>query len=169
MTLDVREVVPADAASIREVARESWLAAYDEVLDRETISKTVDDWYAVDDLERSIVEARDRAGATFLVADADDEGVVGFAHARPWQDDPTVAYLIRIYVRPDLWDEGIGHRLLERLEADLEGAFDRLRLVVLADNDVGVSFYEATGFDRVETRESGLSEGLEEYVYEKSL
>ena len=59
--------------------------------------------------------------------------------------------------------------LLDRVEGRLEEAYDRLYLAVLADNEVGVSFYESAGFERVGTQESDLKAGVEEYVYEKTL
>ncbi|WIV67825.1 GNAT family N-acetyltransferase [Natrialbaceae archaeon AArc-T1-2] len=167
MSPTVRRAVPDDARAVREIATESWHAAYDDVLGTDTVVETIDRWYELADLEAAIVDARDIEGIVFLVAEDGNE-LVGFAQAGPHRDQPAVASLSRIYVRPDRWGEGIGTALLERLEDDLE-AYDRLCLAVLADNDVGVSFYESTGFERVGVQESNLEDGLEEYVYEKPL
>lgn len=93
----------------------------------------------------------------------------GFAHAGVRPDDDTVATLIRLYARPDVWGSGAGSALLERVEADLRSSCARLRLTVFAANEVGISFYESTGFDRIETRPTDLGDGLEEYVYEKPI
>ncbi|SDR35688.1 GNAT family N-acetyltransferase [Natronobacterium texcoconense] len=174
MTRVVREATTDDVWAIHKTARESWHAAYDDALGPETVDEIVDDWYALGDLESAIDDASERDDAQFLVATADDESRVdgacdGFAHVVPWPEDGDVAYLVRLYVRPDRWGEGIGTALLERLEADLEDAFDRVRLAVLATNDVGISFYESTGFDRMGARKTDLPGGLEEYVYEKLL
>lgn len=175
MTWTVRAATPGAAPIVREIARESWHAAYDEFLGAERVANAVANWYAIDDLEESITEAADHGDATFLLAEREDDGkrenddnaVVGFAHAGADVDDPDVAQLIRLYVRPAAWGNGAGTVLLERVESDLRDACDRLRLVVLADNEIGVSFYESSGFQRVETHESDLGNGLEEYVYEK--
>ena len=168
MSWNVRPAVPADAPAVREIARESWHAAYDSILGSETVTETIDRWYATDDLEAAIVEARGREDVVFaIVEDADDP--VGFVHAGPHRERPAVASLYRIYVRPDRWGDGVGTALLERLETDLEDRYDRLWLAVLADNEVGVSFYESTGFERVGTQESDLKAGVEESIYEKRL
>lgn len=168
----VRQAKHADAREVYRIARESWHSAYDEILGLETVDELVDEWYDIDDLEDSIENAAGRDDAAFLVAEA-PEGygteLVGFAHAGPDPEAASVAYLIRIYVRPEAWGEGSGRALLDHLEAELEDAYDRLRLTVLADNEVGVSFYESTGFDRVDTRASDLGDGLDEYVYEREL
>ncbi|WP_049988908.1 GNAT family N-acetyltransferase [Natrinema salifodinae] len=181
MTRDVRRATADDVWAVHEIARESWHDAYDEILGPETVDDVVDDWYAIGDLESSISEAEGRDDVAFLVAEGRDEpagggsrsetnaNCRGFAHAVPWPEDTSVAFLARLYVHPASWNEGIGTALLERLEADLSGSFDRLRLAVLADNEIGISFYESTGFERVATRKNDLGDGLEEHVYERSL
>ena len=189
MTRDVRQATVDDVWAVHETARESWHAAYDEILAPERIDEIVDEWYAIGDLESSIADANDREDVAFLVAEPSDgsssgqpssiDGGVaveresaecaGFVHAVPWPEDASAAYLARFYVSPDIWGEGTGTTLLERLEGELSASFDRLRLAVLAENDIGISFYESAGFDHVATRENDLGPGLEEYVYEKPL
>ncbi|TYT62522.1 GNAT family N-acetyltransferase [Natrialba swarupiae] len=177
MSRDVRQATADDVDAIHETARRSWHAAYDEILEARRIDEIVDEWYAISDLESSIANASSRDDVVFLVADGDadapiprfEDGCIGFAHAIPWPEGTSVAFLVRVYVDPEAWGNGIGSRLLATLEEKLADRFDRIRLAVLADNHVGVSFYESSGFDRIETRESELSEGLEEYVYQKPL
>ncbi|AFZ73877.1 GNAT family N-acetyltransferase [Natronobacterium gregoryi] len=185
MTRDVRQATTDDVWAIHETARESWHAAYDDLLGPGRVDGIVDDWYALGDLESAIADASGRDDALFLVVTAverradgpeetkatgvdDADDCLGFAHLVPWPEDRTVGYLARIYVTPDHWGEGIGTTLLEHLEDEID-AFERFRLAVLAGNDVGVSFYESAGFQRVTTRETDLGDGLEEYVYEKRL
>ncbi|WP_137288999.1 GNAT family N-acetyltransferase [Natronorubrum halophilum] len=181
MTRAVRRATTDDVWAVHETARESWHAAYDEIIGPETVDDVVDDWYAIGDLESSISDASDRNDAAFLVVEPGpsdrepetcsdfERGCLGFAHVVPWPENAAVAYLARLYVRPERWGSGAGTRLLERLEAELGASFDRIRLSVLVDNDIGVSFYESAGFERVGTRETGLASGLEEYVYEKPI
>ncbi|WP_226480430.1 GNAT family N-acetyltransferase [Natrinema amylolyticum] len=174
MTRDVRRATVDDVWAVHQVARESWHAVYDDVLGPQTVDDVVDEWYAIGDLESSITEASGRDDAAFLVSTespANGSGIgtkyYGFGHAVPWPEDPSVAFLARLYVRPDDWNDGVGTALLDTLERQFATEFDRLRLAVLAANDVGISFYESRGFDRVGTRESDLAAGLEEHVYEK--
>ncbi|MDF9744482.1 GNAT family N-acetyltransferase [Natrinema salsiterrestre] len=176
MTRVVRRATVDDVWGIHEIARESWHAAYDDVLGSERVDEVVDDWYAFGDLESSITDTNGRDDAAFLVAtnppmpeSGDETDYYGFAHAVPWPEDSSVAFLARLYVEPDSWNDGIGTALLEALEAELSAGFERLRLAVLAANDIGISFYESRGFDRVGTRSSDLGPGFEEHVYETSL
>jgi len=175
----VRPATVDDVWAVHEIARESWHAAYDDVLGPDRVDAVVDEWYAIGDLESSIAAATGRDAAAFLVAEDSSEPPAssaeldancrGFAHAVPWPEDTSVAFLARLYVRPAVWNEGTGTDLLEALEAALAGTADRLRLAVLAENDVGIAFYESRGFDRVGTRPSDLGDGLEEHVYERRL
>jgi len=146
----------------------------------ETVDEVVDDWYAIGDLESTITDISGRegrrisrrrtsAGTAVRYRGRSGSEPRGFAHAVPWPEDTTVVFLARLYVRPDDWNEGIGTALLERLEADFSTAVDRIRLAVLAANQVGISFYESRGFDCVATRSSDLAAGLEEHVYERQL
>ncbi|NGM68126.1 GNAT family N-acetyltransferase [Natronolimnobius sp. AArcel1] len=172
MDWTVRHAIAEDAPAVREIARDSWHAAYDEFLGAEQVEEFTDEWYALGELKDSIAAASERDTASFLLARS-GESAVGFAHAGPDPNHDSSAHLIRLYARPRVWGDGVGTALLSRLEDELDARYERLRLVVLADNDVGISFYEATGFDRVEARRSdldGIDGGtLEEYVYEKSL
>lgn len=166
--VSIRQATPTDAPTIQDVARESWHAAYDDLLGPATVEETIDEWYERPSLETSIDDARNRADAAFLVAEDATDGIVGFVHVIPSREEPSVGSLLRIYVRPRSWGDGVGTALLESLEAAVGPAFDRLRLLVLAENEVGVSFYESNGFERIEARESEFDD-LEEYVYEKPI
>lgn len=162
----IREAEVGDVAAIQRVARAAWHAAYDDLLGSETVEDVVDEWYAPDGLRENVTDP----GRVFLVAEREGM-VVGFADSCRWGEADDVAVLARIYVEPDRWNDGIGGALLARSESLLgERGYDRLRLVVFAENDVGVSFYESSGFERIEERtEQFDGEIHEEYVYEKPL
>jgi ribosomal protein S18 acetylase RimI-like enzyme len=162
----IRPAEASDAPAIRGVARDSWHAAYDDILGAERVDGMVDEWYVVDDLETAIGDY------VFHVAVSTDGSVVGFANAGPNPEyDEGTDKLYRIYVDPDHWGVGIGTRLLDAVEAELEDAdTERLRLSVLAENTVGVGFYESRGFERVASGDVELGgETYIEYEYRKSL
>jgi len=168
----IRAADPDDAEAIRSVARDSWRAAYDDILAAETIERKLAEWYDVDGLADSI----DRADGVCLVADdggqtaaSTADAVVGFVQAGPAPDDDanSTYVLARIYLRPDRWGEGIGTRLLDQvIGAIRKRGAETLRLGVLADNDAAVGFYEARGFERVRENPSALGD---EYVYVRNV
>lgn len=144
--MPVRSAVPDDVPLIREIAREAWHAAYDDIVGREAVEDQVDEWYAPEEVRAGI-----RRADSYVVVERD--GVpVGYAFATVDGDDSEAATLGAIYVRPERWGEGVGTRLLARVADDLAAAgAERLSASVLADNGVGLSFYERLGF-RIDER-----------------
>ncbi|WP_458186732.1 N-acetyltransferase family protein [Haladaptatus sp. NG-WS-4] len=139
--LEIRPANEGDFGAIRRVAHRAWNEAYDDVLDEDTITETVSSWYS----NESLADALDRPGTAFLVALTDDE-LVGFCHGVCHEDEGDV---LRLYVDPDDWGEGVGTALHERLRADLQDFnMKRMRAMVLADNEIGNKFYRGLGFEK---------------------
>ncbi len=95
---------------------------------------------------------------------------MGVAGAGPDTNHAGAHHPGRLYAHPEHRGEGVGTRLLDELRERLRAGGERLRLVVLAENPVGVPFYESYGFERVGSRE-GETDGVahEGYVHELSL
>ncbi|WP_135852279.1 GNAT family N-acetyltransferase [Halorussus salinus] len=181
MDANVRPATTSDVADVRRVARESWHATYDDLLGPEAVESVVDDWYDLYALRQSA----ERDDGVFLVAEreagsGDDESggdetdpeLVGFGQGLlPDEAEDGAAELPRLYVHPDCWGEGVGTALADEIEAwAAEQGAERLRLVVLADNEVGNAFYESRDYRTVGSRESELDgETVTDYVREKEL
>lgn len=151
--MEVRDARPADATAISTVARESWHAAYDDILGEETVRSTVEEWYDTASLREQIRETA-AGGGCFLVAENGGE-VVGFGNAGPardWGSDPDApdAFFSRLYVAPDHWNNGIGTTLTAHIARILQDSgHERVWLEVFAENETGRRFYESLGFERV--------------------
>jgi ribosomal protein S18 acetylase RimI-like enzyme len=157
----VRPATVADVPDIERVARAAWHDTYDDILGPAAVDAKLDEWYDPVALRESITDDR----GVFFVAGEDP---VGFAQATPGDD---VWHLGRIYVAPDRRGDGIGTALLARIESALvERGVTRYELAVLAENDVGIGFYEVRGFERFDERAVELA-GVEttEYWYRKRL
>ncbi|MFC4359737.1 GNAT family N-acetyltransferase [Halobium salinum] len=151
----IRPARPADIGAIRALARRAWDATYEDLLDETTVAETVAEWYADDALR----EALDTPGTAFLVAEA-GEDLLGFCHGVVLEDEGDV---LRMYVDPDHWGEGVGTALHERLRDDLlDFNMRRMRAIVLADNDIGNEFYRGLGFEK--TGEGDVELGGETYT-----
>ncbi|WP_458184918.1 N-acetyltransferase family protein [Haladaptatus sp. NG-WS-4] len=161
----IRRAEPDDATAIQRVARDSWHAAYDEIIGADTVDETIEEWYDPDGLRDSTTHADHEV----FVAERPEGTVVGFVHAAPFSDEVDTYLLVRIYVVSEEWGSGLGTRLLDCVEERLrERSIERLRLNVFAENEVGVGFYESRGFERVDERAEG-GFGVREFVYEKRL
>lgn len=159
----VRPAGSRDVPGVQRVARRGWHAAYGDILSEETIEAKLDEWYD----PTGIREYVEREDVGYFVAEADGQ-VLGYASGGPSDEGPDVGFLGAIYVDPDHWGEGIGSRLLDRVEAFLaDRGYDRLRFRVLAENDVGTSFYRSRGYEVVEETETELGgEVVSELVFE---
>jgi len=158
----IRRATDDDIPAIRSVAERGWNAAYEEILPQSVIDERIEDWYDRDML--AAILAREDLG--YFVAERDG-AVVGYASARPADDDPDLGRLPSIYVDPDHWDEGIGTTLLETAEEFLrEAGCAAIRVVTLAENRIATGFYESHGYVRSEVQSSEMGERpVAEYVY----
>jgi ribosomal protein S18 acetylase RimI-like enzyme len=157
----VRPATVGDVPAIQEVARAAWHATYDDIMDTGAVEEKLDEWYGRESLRDAIRSEL----SVFLVAGTDP---VGFAETAPGDE---VWHLTRLYVDPERWGNGIGTRLLDRIESRLdEHGVTRYEVTVLADNEVGVEFYESRGFERFDVHTVDLA-GFEttEYWYGKVL
>lgn len=157
----IREATAGDVPAIRRVAERGWNAAYGDIVSQATIDAAMDEWYAPDSTRAAI----EREDVTYLVAER-DRTVLGYVSGGPG-DETTVAHLGAIYVDPDHWGAGIGTALLSAFEsACRERGYDGVRFEVLAENDVGTSFYRSHGFAVVEERTTDLfGESVRERVF----
>lgn len=142
MEMEFREATPADAAAIQRVARAAWHATYEPIIGAEAIEEMLAEWYALEELEASLR----RDDATTVLASEDE--VIGFAGGGPSEEGLADAVVGRIYVHPVQWGRGTGTQLLNRLfDAFRARGCGSVWLAVMAENDVGRSFYEKHGFE----------------------
>lgn len=158
--MTVRLATEEDIEEIRDVARASWESDYPEILSRETVDEAVDDWYGTG----AVADAVDDPLSIVPVA-VDDERVIGFAHAV--LDDET-GVVLRLYVHPDHRGSGVGTDLFGYVrETLLEHDVEAIRAMVLAENDLGNSFYRGLGFEQVDGGETVIGgDSYTENTYE---
>lgn len=151
--MEIREATPDDVPTVRSVARESWLKAYADVVPESVIEQAVAEWYADETMTRIVGDDEQVCLVAVDDGSGDDE-IVGFAHGATDNGDGDV---LRLYVHPDRWHEGIGSALLDAMEDRLaEMGAERMQAMVLADNEMGKAFYEDRGFEKVGEAETQL-------------
>jgi len=172
--MDVRSATPADNESIRHVSARSCRAAYEDILDDETLIETMEDPEMSHRIRERLREVRDDDTVVYLVATENRE-VLGLTQLlagerTPERTGPNEAFLKSLYVHPDHWGEGVGTALLDEGTTRLPASTTTLSLAVLADNDIGRGFYESRGFVSVGPSEfevGGVS--YDTVIYEQSL
>lgn len=150
----VRPATTADLAGVRDVATQSWRAAYAGLIPDADVERFLADAYSAAALEQTL-----RAlGPGFLVA-ADGDDVVGYA--KSGRNREGGAELFAIYVLPERQGAGIGRRLWSAVVEHLRGlGFAGLAVWVLAGNGQARRFYERQGARRVAEREFPVGDGV---------
>ena len=165
----IRAGSAADAAQVAAVQRESWFAAYADIIAPEVIDRVTlpDDGARVRQSFRTrprqrMLLATDTAATGPGAAGPGASEVVGYASYgpetdvlnAPWPYPLTadgaggrVAELYALYVRPAWWSTGTGRALMERVLARTGAAgYQAITLWVLRDNERARRFYERAGF-----------------------
>jgi GNAT superfamily N-acetyltransferase len=133
-----------DSDEIRDVAYQSWRAAYHDIFTLEFIN----DFFACNFTDERLVNAI--LSDIFLVA-SDGDRIVALAHAGT-RDSTTT--LFRLYALPSYWRSGVGGKLLDALEAEFRTHnIDTYQCFVLSMNEIGKHFYLKRGFMRAPERD----------------
>ena len=161
----IRRVREGDAASLAQIQTESWKAAFCDILDGETLTRTTDLARATAMYERLLAEGR--GNGYLLLLD-------GQPHCFAWWDaarDEALAgkaEIIAIHSLPANWRRGCGGQMMDRLLADIAAAgYRAVALWVFERNARARAFYEAKGFHATAMTKPGL--GTVEMCYERAL
>lgn len=140
MDITIRKMQYEDTKQVQNIAKITWNATYEGIIPLEVqnnfLKSAYNDERMKQRLERSIL----------YVAEVDDK-VVGFANYSPVRDNGNVE-LAAIYLYPEYQGKGIGTALLQKAINELEGTKE-IYINVEKDNKIGMTFYEAKGFEIV--------------------
>ena len=167
--MDIRQ--PAGTADLRaamDAHNRAWRVGFRGIVSGDVIDaqlRPTDD-EALEELDADIASEP----GPFLVAETEDDAIVGFVRARYTGTPDYVAGLggeIRdLYVDPAHWRDGVGTSLLGSAVEWLPDMIDGISTAVLADNERARSFLEANDLVCEETAELELAgEPHEHAVY----
>lgn len=145
MRFRVRDAVPSDSAAIARVHVNTWRTTYAGILPADFLAGLE---YANSEAVWSAAMGSNRPGASLLVAETDQDEVVGFVYGAPEREgDPVYrGEIFAIYVLQAYQRQGAGRRLFSTAARRLhEAGFDAFLLWVLKDNLSSRRFYEALG------------------------
>ena len=148
--LRIRPAERGDAAALARVQVASWRRNFRGLLSDEYLDQTVDEEHRTGDWERLLDRLPETRG-TVLVGERDD-GVLGFAHVGPTDDEDleggAIGELYALHVLPETQRTGVGSALLdaatERLQAE---GFEVGVLWVLSANEPARRLYEGRGWE----------------------
>jgi ribosomal protein S18 acetylase RimI-like enzyme len=168
MDITIRHAAEKDTERIADICREGWLETVADKLSETAQTKIVRFWYSYEKVLSDI-----KKGSYKYVAEMDDRvvGVIGGGMTNKRTGHIFVFYMDKMYRY-----QGIGSKLLEKITEDQKrkGAINQ-RVSVQNDNDLGLPFYYAHGFQMTEeveadtgTHETQISLKMERMINEKS-
>jgi GNAT superfamily N-acetyltransferase len=155
--IQIRLTTAADLPAIGRVRRETWFAAYSEILDQDIIDRVTATGGANADRPAhlrsyvAVAPAQDSMPVVVGYAACGPERAVDSAHPASSLTSAGRAgetgELYAIYVAPDWWSTGAGRALLSTVLAALRSAgYRRVTLWTLTDNARARRFYEKAAF-----------------------
>lgn len=147
--MNIRHAEPEDIEKIQEIAMQSWIDTYSNIIDEETIREVINNWYASEDLKKQVKDP------IFFVAEEKNK-MKGFIHASVKDEK---AHLHRLYIRPESQGEGTGTKLYEKAEKKVREANGQfIELEVMSENTKGFDFYISRGFTEEKEEKVELNE-----------
>jgi len=162
----IARALPGQLVEVQQLAGEIWRAHYPGIITDAQIDYMLARGYAPEALAQ-FLDRTDRGLELVSV----DGALVGLA-AWYLTDDPTVAKLDKLYVRPSRQRLGLGGRLIARIETLARAAGATTLILNVNKNNVqAIRAYEKHGFAIREAVVVDIGEGfvMDDYVMAKSL
>jgi len=142
----LRTASPKDVPAIYEILRESWYAAYDDLIGHTAVETITADWFDPLQLAQEINQPE----AEYIVAD-DGKNLYGVAHALSGTipKNPDMVMIRQLCVRRCHQNQGLGAQLLEELESCFPAARG-FQVRVLEKNERALQFFSRRLYERVE-------------------
>jgi ribosomal protein S18 acetylase RimI-like enzyme len=137
MDLDVTRAVPGDAGELMTLQRAAYLS-----------EARLNEDYEMPPLLETAAQVRGAIERERVLKALAGTRIVGAVRARV--ADGT-GYIGRLVVAPDLQGQGIGTRLMNAAEADLDGLVGRFELFTGPRSAPNIRFYERLGYRRIRT------------------
>ncbi len=152
MRAEIRSVEKSDIEDIRELNKKCWEKAFNGIIPEDKIEENTGNYP-----RGRLREKMEDNELLFLVAEVDGKvvGTINFC----WGDANThefvdanrgEAQLRSVYLHPDYWGQGIGTKLFQKGLEKIPNNINTLKVESLRENDIGRSFYEKLGFEKVE-------------------
>jgi GNAT superfamily N-acetyltransferase len=157
--LQIRPMAEDQIDAVARVHVRSWQSGYAGIVPEEFLASLDPADFAA---RRRYTAVPPGGGAMCAVDDGRVVGHAVFGPYRPEKDvvDPSMGEVYSIYVDPDQWGNGTGHRLFATARKRLtEAGFPGMRLWVLEENHRARRFYERQGMSPDGEREVWIPRG----------
>jgi diamine N-acetyltransferase len=161
----VRQATINDLETIRQIAEDTWWAAYSPILAKEQISFMLGEIYSIEKISSQL----ENNTQTYLLLTEGDKPVA-FAAYSPREEDPEIYKLHKLYCLPQTQGKGYGKILINEVaKKTMDAGKHTLDLNVNRHNKAK-SFYEKMGFEIAYEEDIPIgSYWMNDYVMRKEL
>lgn len=160
-TTSIRPATPTDIPAIRQIALDTWPAAYGQILSPEQLAYMLARTYDT----AALAQQMTTLGHAFLLAESESQ-VWGFiAYETGYQGQPSTR-IHKLYVLPDTQGRGIGRLLIDAVRQIALAHGDHQLELNVNRNNRAIGFYEKYGFHISRTEDIDIGQGywMEDYV-----
>jgi GNAT superfamily N-acetyltransferase len=153
----------ADAALIRELAREAWIPTYSPILSEDQLAFMFEEWYSISGIEKSMQD-----GQQFVLMFLGENNAAGYASYS--LESASHGKLNKIYLHPDYKGKGYGKSLIKHIEMLVKNTDKKMLFLNVNRYNPAVHFYHACGYAII--REEDIAIGnfwMNDFVMEKKL
>lgn len=167
MSVSIRNALPEDSGTIRDIAYRTWPVAYSSILSKEQLNYMLDLFYSMD----SLLNQFNNLGHCFILV-LENNIPAGFASfSVKSKDEPFTYRLHKLYVLPVHQGKGYGKILLNHIIEKVRSAKGRALELNVNRYNKAFDFYTRNGF--VITREEDIDIGngyfMNDYVMVKAV
>lgn len=154
-----------DIESIREIAHQTWPAAYSELISAEQISYMLEKMYNKGELLSQFQQ-----GYSFLMAGENNKDL-GFAVFSKTDSENQIFKLHKLYVLPETHGQGVGKLLINEVVNQARRAGGKALELNVNRSNKATEFYKKAGFSVKEAVDLDIGNGflMNDYVMEKAL
>jgi len=136
----ITKATESDISTIQNLAKESWQAAYANILEQEQIDYMLDLMYS----ESTLKTHFDNPNYHYYLINEDEVflGFIGFE----FHSEPETTKLHRIYFLKEAQGKGLGKKALEFVKTETEKSGDKRLTLTVNKNNNAKNFYESQGF-----------------------
>jgi GNAT superfamily N-acetyltransferase len=161
----IRQATINDLETIRQIAEDTWWAAYSPILEKEQISFMLNEIYSVEKISQQL-----KTGSQIYLLLIEDNKPVAFAAYSPREEDPDIYKLHKLYCLPETQGKGYGKLLINEVANKTTDAGKNTLDLNVNRYNKAKTFYEKMGFSVAYEEDIAIGPyWMNDYVMRKEL
>ena len=164
--IEIQKATPQHYSLIQQLAQETWLHTFKEILSKEQIAYMLEMMYSIP----SLTEQVEKKGHTFILA-KNEVDYVGFASYELNYKGLSKTKIHKIYILPAAQGKGAGRLLMLHIAGRAQQQNNTVLSLNVNRNNKAIQFYQNIGFQKIGEENIPIGNGfmMEDAILEKNL